>query len=105
MPVHNLREKEALCCKLIDVQVSMLQKTWYSRLGHNSCELDVCIWLREQVLGVGSLLLLCGAQGSNSGRQAWLQAPLDCGAILPACILYSLSLNLELTRGTRQAGQ
>ena len=32
--------------------------------------------VRGQLSGVGSLLLLCGSQGSNLGHQAWSQVPL-----------------------------
>lgn len=31
---------------------------------------------RGQLLGVGSLLLLCGTQGLNSATQTWQQMPL-----------------------------
>lgn len=31
---------------------------------------------REHTCGVGTLLLLCGSQGLNSGHRAWQQAPL-----------------------------
>lgn len=37
--------------------------------------------VRGHLVGVGSPLLPCGSQGSNSGCQAFQQGPLACGAI------------------------
>ena len=54
------------------------------------CEL--CVPNRQQWTGDGSLLLPCGPQGSNSGVQAWGQAPLP-----PEPSSEVLSLNVQLT--------
>ena len=42
----------------------------------NACEHGAHAKARGQLAGVGSLLLLCGYQVSNSGHQAWGQVPL-----------------------------
>lgn len=55
-------------------------------------------------MGASCFLLPCGSLGSNSGPQAWQQAPyLLCHhtSIFTLCLGQSLSLNLGLTDLTR----
>lgn len=36
-----------------------------------------CVIVREQLVGLGCLLVFCGSQELNSGLQTWQQAPLS----------------------------
>lgn len=46
-----------------------------------SCH-NVCLHVRGQIVGVGSLLSPCGFRESTSGFQVWKANAFTCGAIL-----------------------